>query len=65
MSRVKEFLGDKSQIGRLLQAVESGAPVDLRKEQRIQALTLVRIGELFALDAIEAEEATNGRFAEQ
>jgi len=58
MGRLAEFL-DKSQTARLIERIEQGEDVDLDRVLRLQALETARVGELFVLDAIAAEEQAN------
>lgn len=41
--------------------IESGEPVDWRKEQQLQAIDIVRAGQQALADAIEREEIEDGR----
>lgn len=55
MGRLAQFL-DQSRTARLIEQVEQGEAVDVRRVLALQALDVARVGELFVLDAIEAEE---------
>ena len=55
MGRLSQFL-DKSRTARLIEQVEAGEDVDLKRVLALQALDLARVGELFVLDAMEAED---------
>lgn len=61
MGRLDIFLSE-SRIARLLGQVEAGEDVDLQQIARLQALDLARVGELFALDAIESEREADEQF---
>jgi len=54
MSRLAGFL-ENSRASRLIEQIEQGEEVDVRRVLALQALDLVRVGELFAVDAMEAD----------
>jgi hypothetical protein len=58
MSRLTDFL-ENSRTARLIQQVEQGEDVDIRRVLTLQALELSRMSELALLDALEIQEAAN------
>lgn len=58
MSRLTDFL-ENSRTARLIQQVEQGEDVDIRRVLTLQALELARMSELALLDALEIQEAAN------
>lgn len=58
MSRLDSLL-EKSRIADVIERVERGEPVDYRRLLTLQSLDIVRAGELFTLEAIQAERAAD------
>ena len=54
MSRVAAFL-ENSRTARVIEQIEQGEDVDVRRVLALQALDLVRVGELFVMDAMAAD----------
>jgi hypothetical protein len=65
MSRVTDYLNDKSRLAKLIQQVENGEPVDVPRMQTLQALDVARVGELFVADYIERSEQDNADLKRQ
>lgn len=59
MSRVADYLANKSRIAALIADVEGGNPLDLEKAAMLQALDVARIGELAVADHIDRSTESN------
>lgn len=64
MTAAESILGE-SRLAGLVKDVEAGRPVDLKKAALLQALDLARLGEQFALEAIQAENDADAEFRRQ
>lgn len=67
MTRLRQHL-EGSLLAGVIAKVEKGEDVDLRRVLALQALETARAGELFLLDALDAEDENDGfleRFARQ
>ena len=61
MSHIERFLAD-SRLAGIIEAVEKGERVDAKRALTLQALDIARLGEMYALDVIEAEAEADERF---
>lgn len=64
MSRLSEVL-NTSRVSDLIGKIERGESVDYGRELTLQALDVARVGELFVLDAMDAEREADERFERQ
>ena len=55
MTRLRQLL-EQSPLVELMEKIEKGEEVDMRRFLALQALTTARAGELFLLDALDAED---------
>lgn len=58
-TRIREFL-ENSRIAATIADVELGNEIDWAKLGKLQTLDLARIGELFLLDQLDAEDLADG-----
>lgn len=61
-SRAIQLL-EESRLAGVIEDVEAGRPVDVRKIETLQALDVARVGQLFLVDALEREDKADEEFA--
>lgn len=59
--RLTDFL-EQSALAETIRKVEQGEEVDYNQVLTLQALQIARLGELYALDVIESEQAADDYF---
>ncbi len=62
-TRAIKLLRDPRIVG-VISDIEAGEPVDYRKVAALQALDFARMGQLFLLDRLEAEEEADRQIEE-
>lgn len=63
MSRLLGLL-DHSRLARVQQQLAAGEEVDTVRVLALQALDMARVGELFALEALQAEDRADEQFGQ-
>lgn len=61
-SRAIQLL-EESRLAGVIEDVEAGRPVDVRKIETLQALDVARVGQLFLVDALEREDKADEELA--